>query len=111
MNSDDEELSEILKTEILSSRLLTVVLKVEKKENTRPNDDRNDVNDYQSFSPADIDAIIGRIYVTRGIKRSYEEDSIPIEPNRNKYREKKKPYSLPEIERLRKKPNSKFPIF
>ena len=100
VNLNAENLLETLKTEILASRVsfssssspprfLTVALKVEKKEYTRPNDDRNDVDDHQPFSAADIDAIIGPIYVTRGIKRSYEEDSVSIEPNRNKYRKEK----------------------
>ncbi|CAF1544920.1 unnamed protein product, partial [Rotaria sp. Silwood1] len=53
----------------------------------RASDDQNAVDDHQSFSTAEIDTIIGRTYTTRGIKRSYEEDSIAIEPNRNKYRE------------------------
>jgi hypothetical protein len=34
-----------------------------------------------------MDNIIGRIYTTRGVKRSYEEDFISIEPNRNSYRQ------------------------
>ncbi|CAF3860367.1 unnamed protein product [Rotaria sordida] len=151
INLDVENLLEMLKTEILSCRstfspaprLLTVVLKLNKKDCIRTSDDQNAVDDHQSFSAAEIDAIIGRTYTTRGIKRSYEEDSIAIEPNRNKYREiklskdkrdllhlkdtyhltdsafnaifqfiksKKKLCSLAEIERLRIKTNSKFPI-
>jgi len=66
-----------------------VTFKIEKKDPNRLSTDRNAPDDGQSFSVADIDAIIGRTYTTRGIKRSYEEDSIPIEPNRNKYRETK----------------------
>ncbi|CAF4905648.1 unnamed protein product, partial [Rotaria sp. Silwood1] len=95
INLDVENLSETLKTEILSCRstfssashLLTVVLNLEKKDCMRASDDQNAVDDHQSFSTAEIDTIIGRTYTTRGIKRSYEEDSIAIEPNRNKYRE------------------------
>ena len=94
---DAENIVETLKTEILSCRsslsssprLLTVTFKIEKKDPNRLSTNRNAPDDGQSFSVADIDAIIGRTYTTRGIKRSYEEDSIPIEPNRNKYRETK----------------------
>ncbi|CAF1376509.1 unnamed protein product, partial [Rotaria sordida] len=151
INLDVENLLEMLKTEILSCRstfspaprLLTVVLKLNKKDCIRTSDDQYAVDDHQSFSAAEIDTIIGRTYTTRGIKRSYEADSIAIEPNRNKYREiklskdkrdllhlkdtyhltdgafnaifqfiksKKKLCSLAEIERLRIKTNSKFPI-
>ena len=42
------------------------------------------MNNHRSFSTAEIDAIIGHTCTTRGVKRSYEEDSIQIEPNRNK---------------------------
>ena len=92
-----EDILETLKTEILSCRsslscslcLLTVTLKTKKKDSNRLSVDRNALDDNQSYSVADIDAIIGRTYTTRCIKRSYEEDSISIEPNRNRYRERK----------------------
>ncbi|CAF3972457.1 unnamed protein product, partial [Rotaria magnacalcarata] len=56
-----------------------------------PRDDCNQIptNDSPSFSEEEIDAIIGRTYTTRCVKRSYEEDPILIEPKRNKYRQNK----------------------
>ncbi|CAF1571574.1 unnamed protein product, partial [Adineta steineri] len=144
-------LEEAFKTKILfdctssnsSSCFSTIVGKVEQIDELRNDGDQIPTNDSLSFSEEEIDAIIGRTYTTRGIKRSYEEDPIVIEPNKNKYRQnkmikdkrdllhlkdtyyltdaalkaifgyvqsKKKIFSLKEIERLRKKTNSKFPI-
>ena len=91
-NLEFENLSEVLKTEILSCRttfsstirFLSVLSKGKKQDDVQTNDDDDVVDNHQSFSTAEIDAIIGHTYTTRGVKRSYEEDSIPIEPNRNK---------------------------
>ncbi|CAF1658774.1 unnamed protein product, partial [Rotaria magnacalcarata] len=135
LNLDIPALEEALKTKILfdrtssslSSYFLTVVLK---------STDADTIQD----SP---DQILGRTYSTRGVKRSYEEDPILVEPNKNRHRHnrmiedqrdllhlkdtyhltdsafnaiyqfirsKRKLCSLKEIERLRKKPNGKFPI-
>ncbi|CAF4550230.1 unnamed protein product, partial [Rotaria socialis] len=142
---------EALKTNILfdctssssSSYFSILVGKAEQIDEPRDDCDQIPTNDSPSFSEEEIDAIIGRTYTTRGVKRSYEEDPILIEPKRNKYRQnkmikdkrdllhlkdtyyltdaalkaifeyvqsKKKLVSLKEIERLRKKTNSKFPI-
>ena len=144
-------LEEALKTKILfdcissssSSYFSTVVGKTEQIDELRDDCDQIPTSDSPSFSEEEIDAIIGRTYNTRGVKRSYEEDPIVIEPNQNKFRQnkitkdkrdllhlkdtyyltdaalkaifeyvqsKKKLFSLKEIERLRKKTNSKFPI-
>ncbi|CAF4001756.1 unnamed protein product, partial [Rotaria magnacalcarata] len=151
INLDVTQLEETIKTTILFDRkscefstyFLTVVLKLEKTNDTSNVSDQSLVNSSHSFSIDEIDDIIGRTYTTRGVKRTYEEDSISIEPEQNMYRRakiikdkrdllhlkdtyyltdcalhaifqymrsKKKLYSLKEIERLRKKTNTKFPI-
>jgi len=151
LNLDVPILEEALKTKILfdrtscsiSSYFLTVVLKSEQVDKIQKDLDQIPVNDSHSFSVQEMDAIIGRTYSTRGVKRSYEEDPIIVEPNQNMYRRnrmikdkrdllhlkdtyyltdaalnaifqyvrsKRKLCSLKEIERLRKKTNSKFPI-
>ncbi|CAF2032995.1 unnamed protein product, partial [Rotaria magnacalcarata] len=46
-------------------------------------------NDFPSFTVEEMDAIIGRTYSTRGVKRSYEEDPILVEPNKNRHRQNK----------------------
>ncbi|CAM4803893.1 unnamed protein product [Rotaria magnacalcarata] len=46
-------------------------------------------NDSPSFTVEEMDAIIGRTYSTRGVKRSYEEDPILVEPNKNRHRQNK----------------------
>ena len=51
--------------------------------------DQIPINDSHPFSAEEIDSIIGRTYSTRSIKRSYEEDSVSVEPNQNIYRQKK----------------------
>ncbi|CAF1684123.1 unnamed protein product, partial [Adineta ricciae] len=117
--------------------------KAEQIDELRNQDDQVPTETSPSLSEEEIDAIVGRTYTTRGIKRSYEEDPIVIEPNRNEYRQnkmikdkrdllhlkdtyyltdaalkaisqyvrsKRKLFSLKEIERLRKKTNSRFPI-
>ncbi|CAF4416023.1 unnamed protein product [Rotaria sp. Silwood2] len=149
---DFNNLVETLKTEILccrtksssNSNFLTVVVRCIEPNNVRKDHSQNSMNDYQSLLEVEMDSIVGRTYATRGVKRSYVEDSISIEPDRNLYRlnkemkdkrdllhlkdtyhltdsafnaifhfiqNKKKLYSLSEIERLRKETNSKFPIF
>jgi hypothetical protein len=151
MNFDVSTLEEALKTKILfdhslcnfSAYFLTVVLKPIQTDENEKDRDQTPGDDSRTFSAEEIDAIIGRTYDTRGIKRSYEEDPILVEPNQNRYRRnkiekdkrdllhlkdtyfltdaalnaifqyvrsKRKLYSLKEIERLRKKTNSKFPI-
>ncbi|CAF0854002.1 unnamed protein product [Adineta steineri] len=89
---------EILKTKILfdrtsldcikSSFLTATVKQVEIDQNLNSFHNAY-VTDPHSFDSDDLDAIIGRTYTTRGIKRSYEEDPISIEPNRNMYRRNK----------------------
>ncbi|CAF1492503.1 unnamed protein product [Rotaria sp. Silwood1] len=144
-------LEEALKTKILfdrtsykfSSYFLTVVVKLVQIDESSKASDQIPMNDYHSFNETEMDAIIGRTYSTRGVKRTYEEDPISVEPNQNMYRRNKmtkdkrdllhlkdtyhltdaalnaifqyvrshkKLYSLKEIERLRKKTNTKFPI-
>lgn len=144
-------LEEALKTKILFDcascssifYFSTVIGKVEQIDKCRDDCDQIPTNDSPPFSEEEMDAIIGRTYTTRGIKRSYEEDPIVIESKQNRYRQnkmdkdkrdllhlkdtycltdaalkaiyeyiksKKKLFSLKEIERLRKKTNSKFPI-
>ena len=89
---------EALKTEILCSRIegnhqtqfITVFLVIETKDKNERglNDNPND-HLLNSFSDIDIDAIVGRSYATRGIKRSYAEDPISLEPKRNIYHRSK----------------------
>ncbi len=75
-------LEEALKTKILfdrslcscSSYFLTVVLNSVQTDDTEKDLDQIPVNDPHSFSVEEMDAIIGRTYNTRGVKRSYEED-------------------------------------
>ncbi|CAF4093686.1 unnamed protein product, partial [Rotaria magnacalcarata] len=88
---------EALKTNILfdctssssSSYFSILVGKAEQIDELRDDCDQIPTNDSPSFSEEEIDAIIGRTYTTRGVKRSYEEDPILIEPKRNKYRQNK----------------------
>ncbi|CAF5171095.1 unnamed protein product, partial [Rotaria magnacalcarata] len=88
---------EALKTNILfdctssssSSHFSILVGKAEQIAEPREDCDQIPANDSPSFSEEKIDAIIGRTYTTRGVKRSYEEDPILIEPKRNKYRQNK----------------------
>ena len=122
---------------------LTVVLKFGRINETMQDSDQTLANNNTSYSVEEIDAIIGRTYDTRGIKRTYEEDPISIEPSPNMYtlnkiskdkrdllhlkdsyhltdsafnaifqyiQGKRKVYSLKEIERVKKKTNTKFPI-
>ena len=150
LNLDVPILEEIIKTKILfdrtsgsSSYFLSVVLKFTREDDILKDTDQAPLNNSYSFSVEEMDAIVGRTYVTRGVKRSYEEDSISIESNQNIYRRnkmikvkrdllhlkdsyhltdcafnaifrfirsKRKLCSLKEIERLRKKTNTKFPI-
>ena len=94
---DEPILEEILKTKILfdcescdsRSFFLTVSLKPERVDEIDKSSDQTSVNDLHCFSVEEMDAIIGRTYDTRGIKRSYEEDPISVEPNRNVYRQNK----------------------
>jgi hypothetical protein len=85
LDLDFQNLVEILKAEVLSCRTTFSSNSNDKQK------DRSQItdNDCQSFSEVEIDSIIGRTYTTRGIKRSYEEDSISVEPNRNVYRQNK----------------------
>lgn len=151
LNLDVLTLEEALKTKILfdrtsssfSSYFLTVSLKYVRVDEIVKSTDQAPLNDSHSFSVDEIDAIIGRTYSTRGVKRCYEEDSISVEHKQNTYwrdkviedkrdllhlkdtynltdcafnaifqyiRSKRKLCSLKEIERLRKKTNTKFPI-
>ncbi|CAF1547595.1 unnamed protein product [Adineta ricciae] len=148
---DTSVFDEALKTKILfgcasstcNSCVLTVATKAERVDEACSDVDQTLANDSPTFSEEEIDAIVGRTYTTRGVKRSYEEDPIVVEPNRNMYRHnkmmkdkrdllhlkdthyltdsalkaivqyvqsKKKLFSIKEIERLRKRTNSKFPI-
>ena len=149
---DVVDVEEIFKTKILFDRVsqdcikssfLTAIVKQIETDQILNSFDRTSVNDFPSFDSDDLDAIIGRTYITRGIKRTYKEDPISIKPNRNMYRHnkiskykrdllhlkdtyhltdsafkaifqyvqnKKKIYSLKEIEGLRKQTNAKFPI-
>ncbi len=47
------------------------------------------VNDSHSFSVEEMNTIIDRTYNTRGVRHSYKEDPISIEPNQNMYRRNK----------------------
>ena len=95
MSFDFQRMEETLKTEILCYRternpctqFMSVFLIAEQQKTNRVDSDEPATTDSSSsFSEADMDAIIGRTYETRGVKRSYEEDTISIEPNRNMYR-------------------------
>jgi hypothetical protein len=150
LNLDIPSLEEIIKTKILfdhtscsSSYFLTVSLKYVRVDEILKSTDQAPLNDSHSFSVDEIDAIIGRTYSTRGVKRCYEEDSISVDHKQNTYwrdkviedkrdllhlkdtynltdcafnaifqyiQSKRKLCSLKEIERLRKKTNTKFPI-
>ncbi|CAF1251246.1 unnamed protein product [Rotaria sordida] len=68
------------------SAFLTVLLRYVQPNNIQKDDNQIIINDYQSLSETELDNIIGRTYTTRGLKRSYVEDSISIEPPRNIYR-------------------------
>ena len=97
LNLDIPNVEETLKTAILfdrtsdnsSSYFLTVVLKCVSAPEISKDYDRIPINDSHPFSAEEIDSIIGRIYSTRDIKRSYEEGSVLVEPNQNMYRQKK----------------------
>ncbi|CAF1471071.1 unnamed protein product, partial [Adineta ricciae] len=139
----DLKLDTLALEEALKTKILFDFRKAEQIDELRNQDDQVPTETSPSLSEEEIDAIVGRTYTTRGIKRSYEEDPIVIEPNRNEYRQnkmikdkrdllhlkdtyyltdaalkaisqyvrsKRKLFSLKEIERLRKKTNSRFPI-
>ncbi|CAF3290599.1 unnamed protein product [Rotaria sp. Silwood2] len=97
LNLDVSFLEETLKTKILfdrtsykfSSYFLTVAVKLVQIDESSKASDQIPVNDYHSFNETDMDAIIGRTYSTRGVKRTYEEDPISVEPNQNMYRRNK----------------------
>ncbi|CAF3894026.1 unnamed protein product, partial [Rotaria sp. Silwood1] len=88
---------EILKTKILferstlnSSYFLTMSVNVAEKEDQIDKvNEQSHIDDSHSFCEEEIDAIIGRTYNTRGVKRSYEEDPISVEPNKNIQRRNK----------------------
>ena len=65
---------------------LTVSLKYEQLNSTYKDSTHIRFDDHQILSEAEMDSIIGRSYKTRGLKRSYVEDPISIEPDRNSYR-------------------------
>ncbi|CAF4240426.1 unnamed protein product [Rotaria sordida] len=77
---------EILKTKILFQRstlnsnyFLTMSVNVaEKEDQINKVNEQSHIDDSHFFCEEEIDAIIGRTYSTRGIKRSYEEDPISI---------------------------------
>ena len=97
LNLDIPTLEEALKTKILfdrtsgslSSYFLTVVLKSTDAYTIQKSPDQILGNDSHSFSVEDRDASIGRTYSTRAVKRSYEEDPILVEPNKNRHRQNK----------------------
>ncbi|CAF4915588.1 unnamed protein product, partial [Rotaria magnacalcarata] len=80
LNLDIPTLEEALKTKILfdrtssslSSYFLTVVSKSTDADTIQESLDQILGDDSPSFSVEEMDAIIGRTYDTRGIKRSYE---------------------------------------
>ncbi|CAF1523529.1 unnamed protein product, partial [Rotaria sordida] len=88
---------EILKTKILFQRstlnsnyFLTMSVNVaEKEDQINKVNEQSHIDDTHFFSEEETDAIIGRTYSTRGIKRSYEEDPISVEPNKNIQRRNK----------------------
>ena len=94
---DVSYMEEEVKTKILFNRpsrqsnsyFLTVVLQIVLANDTSKVFDQISVNDSSSFTTQEMNAIIGRAYVTRGIKRTYEEDNISVEPNQNIYHRKK----------------------
>ncbi|CAF3828298.1 unnamed protein product [Rotaria magnacalcarata] len=73
LNLDIPTLEEALKTKILFDQSPDQILG----------------NDSPSFNVEEMDTIIGRTYSTRGVKRSYEEDPILVEPNKNRHRQNK----------------------
>lgn len=87
---DLSNLEEKLKTEILCHRIenecqpqyLSIFLYFD-DENITINhfSKRIQRNPSDAYSDVDMDAIIGRTYETRGLKRSYEEDSFSIDSN------------------------------
>ena len=97
LNLDIPNVEETLKTAVLfdrtsdnsSSYFLTFALKCVSATEISKDYDQIPINDSHPFSAEEIDSIIGRTYCTRGIKRSYEEDSVSVEPNQNMYRQKK----------------------
>ena len=97
LDLDIPNVEETLKTAILfdrtsdnsSSYFLTVVLKCVSATEISKDYDQIPINDSHPFGAEEIDSIIGRTYSTRGIKRSYEEDSVSVELNQNMYRQKK----------------------
>ncbi|CAF5099009.1 unnamed protein product [Rotaria sp. Silwood1] len=97
LNFDLSILEEALKTKILfndtsftlSPFFLNVVLKLVQVHEVQTDFDQTPANDSCSYSVEEIDAIIGRTYSTRGVKRSYEEDPILVEPNKNMHRQNK----------------------
>ena len=148
LNLDVTILEKILKTKILFDRTFCssnyfITVKIKRDGEGLKGTDQTPVDDCSASSVEEIDAIIGRTYTTRGVKRSYVEDPVSIEPNQNMYKKSKmtkdkrdllhlkdtyhltdsafnaifqyirnnrKLCLLKEIERLRKKTNSKFPI-
>ncbi|CAF2158076.1 unnamed protein product [Rotaria magnacalcarata] len=97
LNLDIPTLEEALKTKILfdrtssslSSYFLTVVSKSTDADTFQESRDQILGNDSPSFSVEEMDAIIGRTYSARGVKRSYEEDPILVERNKNRHRQNK----------------------
>ncbi|CAF1539235.1 unnamed protein product [Adineta ricciae] len=92
---DMDDVEEILKTKILFDRasldstkpsLLTATVNQVETDQILNSLDRTSAHHSPSFDADELDAIIGRTYSTRGVKRTYEEDPISIEPNRNMYR-------------------------
>ncbi|CAF4777851.1 unnamed protein product, partial [Rotaria sp. Silwood2] len=97
LNFDLPILEEALKTKVLfnntsftfSPFFLNVVLKFVQVHEVQTDFDQTPINDSFCYSIEEIDAIIGPTYITRGVKRSYEEDPILVEPNKNMHRQNK----------------------
>ncbi|CAF4221972.1 unnamed protein product [Rotaria magnacalcarata] len=87
---------EMIKTKILFERskpnshyFLSVVVGTKQDLLLHQVTENNDTNSSHSSYEEEIEAKIGRVYTTRGIKRSYVEDPISIEPRKNMHRHNK----------------------